>query len=149
MGTNIFHAYTIKGEAEEIYSPKFHYQGMQMLGINKTIGTNETAWPPPISAFSATRIRASNENVLSVETSNDLFNKIHKLIDNSIQGNMHSVLTDCPHREKLGWLEQDQLTIEPVGLGYDLEAYGTDLVRTIADSQAEDIPGMIPTTSPE
>ena len=86
MGTNIFHAYTIKGEAEEIYSPKFHYQGMQMLGINKTIGTNESyPWPPPVSAFSATRIRASNENVLSVSTSNDLFNKIHRNIDNSIQ----------------------------------------------------------------
>ena len=62
---------------------------------------------------------------------------------------MHSVLTDCPHREKLGWLEEVHLTIEPVALGYDIEAYGTDLVRTIADSQTADVPGMIPTSAPE
>lgn len=59
------------------------------------------------------------------------------------------MLTDCPHREKLGWLEQDHLVFDPVAMGYDIEAYGVDLMHTIADSQAPDIPGLIPTTAPE
>ena len=63
---------------------------------------------------------------------------------------MHSVLTDCPTREKLGWLEQDHFVFEPVARGYDIQAYGHDFVRTMADSQAQWGPkGMIPATAPE
>lgn len=94
-------------------------------------------------------IRAANEVVLETSTSSNLFNGIHRIIDRSIQGNMHSVLTDCPHREKYGWLEQDHLVFEPVALGYDIQAYGDDLLRTIIDAQAEDVPGLIPDFAPE
>ena len=31
--------------------------------------------------------------------------RIHRLIDMAILSNMVSILTDCPQREKLGWLE--------------------------------------------
>ncbi|RYP82234.1 hypothetical protein DL769_001728 [Monosporascus sp. CRB-8-3] len=138
----IFDAYTIKGEGSEVYSPKFLYHGMQYVGVNLT-------WTPSASDMTGSVIRASNGRVLEVSTSNELFNGIHKIIDRSIQSNMHSVLTDCPHREKYGWLEQDHLVFEPLALGYDLQAYGEDLVRTIADAQAEDVPGLIPDIAPE
>ncbi|KAL1607762.1 hypothetical protein SLS60_002698 [Paraconiothyrium brasiliense] len=148
MGTNIFHAYTIKGAESEVYSPKFIYHGMQYLGINLTLGS-DIIWAPKASDMSMTVIRASNEQVLEASTSDKLFNGIHSNIDRSIKSNMHSVLTDCPHREKLGWLEQDHLVFDPVAMGYDIEAYGLDFMRTIADAQAPDIPGLIPTTAPE
>jgi alpha-L-rhamnosidase len=38
--------------------------------------------------------------------SNELFNRIHTLVRWAQRSNLVSVLTDCPHREKLGWLEQ-------------------------------------------
>ena len=41
--------------------------------------------------------------------SNDLLNRIHALIDAAMRSNLQHVLTDCPHREKLGWLEQFHL----------------------------------------
>lgn len=94
-------------------------------------------------------IRAANEPVLSIHTSNELFNSIHKIIDRSIQGNMYSVLTDCPHREKLGWLEQNQFVFHPLAMGYDLESYGRDMVLMMADAQASDVPGLIPDIAPE
>jgi alpha-L-rhamnosidase len=63
---------------------------------------------------------------------------------------MHSVLTDCPHREKLGWLEQDHLVFEPLARGYDIQAYGHDFMRTIADAKAQWGPkGMITAIAPE
>ena len=37
--------------------------------------------------------------------SNDLLNKTQRLIGWGIKSNMVSYLTDCPHREKLPWLE--------------------------------------------
>lgn len=118
------------------------YHGFQFLGVN-------TTWEPSLDDMTGFVIRAANELVLNVTTSSDLLNNIHKMIDRSIQGNMHSVLTDCPHREKYGWLEQDHLVFEPLALGYDFQAYGDDLIRTMADAQAEDVPGLIPDIAPE
>ena len=62
---------------------------------------------------------------------------------------MYSVLTDCPHREKYGWLEQDHLVFEPLALGYDIQAYGDDMIRTMAEAQAGDVPGLVPGIAPE
>ena len=62
---------------------------------------------------------------------------------------MHSVLTDCPHREKYGWLEQDHLVFEPLALEYDIQAYGDDMIRTMAEAQAGDVPGLVPGIAPE
>lgn len=62
---------------------------------------------------------------------------------------MHSVLTDCPHREKYGWLEQDHLVFEPLALGYDIQAYGDDMICTMAEAQAGDVPGLVPGIAPE
>ncbi|RYP21635.1 hypothetical protein DL765_002096 [Monosporascus sp. GIB2] len=101
----IFDAYTIKGVGPEVYSPKFLYHGMQYIGVN-------LAWTPSASDMTGSVIRASNERVLEVSTSNELFNGIHRIIDRSIQ-------------------------------------VGEDLVRTMADAQAEDVPGLIPDIAPE
>lgn len=141
-GGPTFDAYTLSGASLQSYSPQFLYHGFQYLGVN-------TTWEPSLEAMEGIVIRAANEPVLGFSTSSELFNGIHNIIDRSIQGNMHSVLTDCPHREKYGWLEQDHLVFEPVALGYDIQGYGDDLVRTMADAQAEDVPGLIPDIAPE
>ena len=60
---------------------------------------------------------------------------------------MYSVLTDCPHREKLGWLEQTHLVFGPVAFGYDVADYFRDLVRIIAEAQTEE--GLVPGVAPE
>ncbi|KAJ5000854.1 hypothetical protein K4K48_002086 [Colletotrichum sp. SAR 10_66] len=68
------------------------------------------------------------------------------------QSNMYSVLTDCPHREKLGCLEQDHLLFDLLARRFDLQAYGYNLMHTIADAQAQygaNSEGLIPTTAPE
>jgi hypothetical protein len=76
-----------------------------------------------------------------------MFNQIHSLIDWAIRSNMASVLTDCPHREKLGWLEQAHL------MQYSLQ-YRYNLVRLywkiMEDMRASQLPnGCIPTIAPE
>ncbi|CAH0057566.1 unnamed protein product [Clonostachys solani] len=141
-GKPIFNAYTLSNSSSQIYSPKFLYHGFQYLGVN-------TTWEPSLDDLEGFVIRAANEANVDFSSSSDHFNSIHKIIDRSIQSNMHSVLTDCPHREKLGWLEQNHLVFEPVALGYDIQSYGDDHVRIMADAQAQDVPGLIPDIAPE
>lgn len=138
-GSPIWDAYTSNGTAGT-YSPKFMYHGMRYLGVNLTS-------EPSASALTALVIRTSADSVGSVQTSDSMLNSIHKIIDRAIQSNLYSVMTDCPHREKFGWLEQTQLVFDPVTRGYDIQAMGKGVVQTIADSLVAT--GLIPDIAPE
>ena len=60
---------------------------------------------------------------------------------------MVSVLTDCPHRERLGWLEQYHLNGPSLRYEFDLAALYTKGMNDMADSQTED--GLVPDIAPE
>ena len=57
---------------------------------------------------------------------------------------MQSVFTDCPHREKLGWLEQDHLCGPGLLYNYDLTGFVPQTLQNIADAQHAN--GAVPTT---
>lgn len=139
-GFPIYDGYTFATDDWETFSPKFMYHGFRYLQVNLTS-------EPSSSDLVGLRIRASAEQVGNFSCSNSLLNSIHSIIDKSIQSNMYSVLTDCPHREKFGWLEQSHLVYGPLEQNYDILAVGRALVRAIAEAQTLD--GLIPDIAPE
>lgn len=139
-GTPIYDAYTFASSNAETYKQKFMYHGLQYLMVNLTT-------TPKASDLVGYVIRTDNEVVGTLDTSNSLFNNIHKIIDRSVQSNMFSVLTDCPHREKWGWLEESQLVFDAFARAYDVQAFGKNFARTIANAQTSS--GLIPSTAPE
>ena len=78
---------------------------------------------------------------------NNLFNRIHALVRWAQRGNMMSLMTDCPQREKRGWLEQDHLNGPALRYEFDLAQLFTKQMNDMADSQLTD--GHMPTTAPE
>lgn len=60
---------------------------------------------------------------------------------------MVSVLTDCPHREKLGWLEQYHLNGPAIRYEFDVTRIFGKGMRDMADSQTS--LGLIPNIAPE
>jgi hypothetical protein len=60
---------------------------------------------------------------------------------------MVSIMTDCPHREKLGWLEEDHLSGPALRYEFDLSRLSGKILNDIADSQCED--GLVPNIAPE
>ena len=58
-----------------------------------------------------------------------------------------SVLTDCPHREKLGWLEEAHLMQYSVQYRYNLARLYEKTFNDMRSTQAAN--GMIPTIAPE
>jgi len=126
--------------AAQSWSPRFSYYGfryVEVQGIHpdsidlKMLHTSSITCRKPTGHF---------------RCSNDTINRIHDLIDRAIRSNLASVLTDCPTREKLGWLEQDYLMLPSIICRYDVKALYTRLMRQIRDAQQED--GMIPTIAP-
>lgn len=138
VGGNIYDAYTSNGQPAT-YQPKFLYHGFRYLSVNLT-------GPPDSSDAVALAIRASSEPVGHFNSSDAMLNSIHRIIDRAIQGNMYSVFTDCPHREKLGWLEQNHLVFDSLALNYDIQAMGRATMKAMVDAQTDE--GMIPTIAP-
>ncbi|MFC7622570.1 family 78 glycoside hydrolase catalytic domain [Microlunatus sp. GCM10028923] len=139
-GSPIFNT-VITGDGPLRWHPRFRYDGFRYVEVQ---GLPEPVGPEAVTALV---VRADNEPVGAFETSVPLINSIHTIIDRAVQGNMYSVLTDCPHREKLGWLEQVHLLFDVVAYNYDVAAYYRELLATIAEAQTED--GLVPDIAPE
>ena len=102
---------------------------------------------PRIVSIEMAHTRNSAPEAGRFETSLPLFNRIDRLVRWAIRSNLASVLTDCPHREKLGWLEQTYLMGEAVHFDYDLFGLYRKQVADIVDAQAEN--GLVPDIAPE
>lgn len=138
----IFH-YTLSGHGEEQWSPQFTYTGFRYAEVSAS-GSGEL---PAIKSFVAQALHDAAPVDGSFTSSDDLLNRIHKLIDAAIENNMVSVLTDCPTREKLGWLEQTHLAATSILYNYDLSALYRKMARDMRDAQLPS--GMVPAIAPE
>ncbi|MEV5663811.1 family 78 glycoside hydrolase catalytic domain [Streptomyces flaveolus] len=140
VGGPLWDTYTTGGDGSETWHPRFSYHGFRYLEL-KGLPENATV------TVRGKVLHTDNASSGDFTSSNQLVNGIHSIIRRSIEGNMMSVLTDCPSREKLGWLEQNQLLFPVLTGNYDMEAYFRKLVRDMSDAQTED--GLIPSTVPE
>ena len=141
--TPVVFNYTLAGNGAEHWTPQFTYTGFRYAEVEVS-GKGSL---PEVRQFEGQGIRDAVSVDGSFESSNDLFNRIHKLIDTAIQNNMVSVLTDCPTREKLGWLEQTHLAGPSILYNYDLALLYRKMAADMRDSQTAD--GMVPAIAPE
>ena len=137
----------IKGnDRTETWSPKFFYVGCRYLQVHFTPATTNGALPK-IKSIGGIVIHSASDPVGEFECSNDLFNRTFALVHWAQQNNMVSILTDCPHRERLGWLEEDHLNGPALRYDFDLAQLFTKILNDITDSQLTN--GLVPTTAPE
>jgi hypothetical protein len=130
----------------ETWSPKFFYVGCRYLQLHLTPAETNGALPE-INFAGGSVIHSASDPVGEFQCSNDLFNRTFTLVRWAQQNNMVSILTDCPHREKLGWLEEDHLNGPALRYDFDLAQLFAKIVNDIADSQLTN--GLVPTTAPE
>jgi hypothetical protein len=138
--------YTLRGGGAEIWHPRFSYYGFRYVEVRGATRTASASLPQVLSLkgdFLHDAVATDGE----FSTSDALFDRIHKLIDMAILSNMVSVLTDCPHREKLGWLEQTHLAGASIMQNYDVDPLYRKMADDMADSQLAD--GLVPSIAPE
>ena len=138
--------FTKATDGAETWSPKFFYVGCRYLQVHLTPATTNGELPKIISAKGIV-IHSASEPVGEFACSSDLFNRTFTLVRWAQQNNMVSLLTDCPHRERLGWLEEDHLNGPALRYDFDLAQLFTKIVNDIEDSQLTN--GLVPTTAPE
>ena len=139
--------YTLRGDPDgESWSPKFFYIGCRYLLVECERAT-DVGERPIVSSLESVVVHSASTPVGEFACSNDLFNRIHSLILWAQRSNLVSVMTDCPHRERLGWLEQDYLNGPSLRYEFDLAPLTAKVLNDIADSQLRS--GLVPSIAPE
>jgi hypothetical protein len=138
--------YTKSTAGVEEWTPRFYYAGCRYYEAVFRPAAPRGAMPR-LDSLTAAVVSSASDPVGVFECSNPLFNRIHKLIRWAQRSNMVSILTDCPHRERLGWLEQTHLNGPALRYEFDLAQLATKMLNDIADSQLHN--GLVPATAPE
>ena len=135
-----YYIYTLRGgeEPSETWHPRFSYYGYRYLQVEGNLEV--------LKKVESCFVYNSAQKTGSFECSNQLFNDAYRLIDRAIRSNWQSVWTDCPHREKLGWLEQDWLNGEGLVANYDCRSMIEQTMQQIADAQFPN--GALPEIAP-
>lgn len=138
--------YTKATDKTEEWFPQFYYVGCRYLQAELTPAKPGDKLPA-ITSLEGVIVHSDAAPIGEFACSNPLLNRIRDLVRWAQRANMVSVLTDCPHREKLGWLEQYHLNGPAIRYEFDLARMFTKGMNDMADAQTDT--GLIPNIAPE
>jgi alpha-L-rhamnosidase len=146
LGGTAWWQYTLVGDGNEYYFPKFFYQGGRYLQVElfPAVGENKV---PEIIELNGIVVHTSADSIGKFSCSNDLFNRIYSLVRWAQRSNLMSIITDCPTREKMSWLEQYHLNGPSLRYNFDLLPLYRKGMGDMADVQYEN--GLITNIAPE
>ncbi|MBA4248400.1 MAG: hypothetical protein C0444_08930 [Microbacterium sp.] len=136
-GSPIYDSLVIPPATSGDWHPRFTYHGFRYVELQ---GADDVG-------VKAMVVRASNASVGEFTSSDAFLAALHDVSVRAVQGNMFSVFTDCPHREKLGWIEQLYLCFDLLVRNFDCEAHLRDSLHHIRRAQLPN--GAIPNIAPE
>lgn len=131
--------YTLNGNGDESWHPRFVYHGFRYVGV-------ETDGPCEILSLAACKVGTAVEEVGDFTSSSEALNDIHRRMRRSLRANLVGFPTDCPTREKQGWTGDALYGCEAMLYNYRAESVYVDWLRTLVDVQRPN--GQLPAKSP-
>jgi alpha-L-rhamnosidase len=134
--------YTLRGEGEEIYEPRFTFHGFRYVEVRGYPGTSSD------DAVTGIVIHSDMPPSGSFECSNGLVNQLQHNIQWGQKGNFVDIPTDCPQRdERLGWTGDAQVFTRTATFNLDVSGFFTRWLQTLEDSQSAN--GAYPPFAPD
>lgn len=134
--------YYLKGEGVEFYEPKFTWHCFRYVELTGCPGK------PDLESIEGIVVHSDVEQSGEFSCSNSLFNDIQHIYRWAHLSNMHSSIpSDCPHRERLGYTGDGQLTAETSMYSFWMPQFYTKWINDISDAQNSDS-GFVPHTAP-
>lgn len=133
--------YTAKGDALEVFEPKFSYKGFAYIQIFNYPGELT------IDDLVIYRIRNDVETTGQFESSNELINDLHQMMLTTVLNNLQGKPTDTPVWEKNGWLGDFNVGMTSMTYNYDMRLMSENFVEIIEScfEQYGLVPPMVPT----
>ncbi len=133
--------YTLSGEGEEVYEPRFTFMGFRYVEV--------TGFPGELRPENLTGVVIHSDMTPTgtYESSNPLLNQLQHNIRWGQKGNFVDVPTDCPQRdERLGWTGDAQAFCRTAAFNYDVAAFFTKWLKDVSADQRPggEIPVVVP-----
>lgn len=121
--------YTCRGDGVEVWEPRFTYHGFRYVEV--------TGLPGALSGDLLTGVAVHTDFAPAGEfaCSDALLNRLHETARWTLRSNLHGVPTDCPARERCGWLGDAHTITEVTLLNFDAgtfwRKYHRDILQTL------------------
>ena len=133
--------YTLKGTGEEVYEPRFTFQGFRYVAVDGYPGD------PTIYDLTGVVIHSDMPRTGAFETSDTLLNQLQQNIVWGQKGNFVDIPTDTPARdERLGWTGDAQAFSPTAAFNFNVANFFTRWLRGLSADQGE--AGNYPVISP-
>jgi alpha-L-rhamnosidase len=122
--------YVLKGGGEERYEPHFTFHGFRYVELIGYPGE------PDLTTLTGKVIHSDTPVTGSLETSDDMVNRLYANITWGQRGNFLSVPTDCPQRdERLGWTGDAQIFARTASYNMDVSRFFAKYMGDMIDCQ--------------
>ena len=122
------------------WSPRFSYYGFRYIILSGIRDVNQVQ-VKAVFVHQDVAVRSS------FSCSNNKVNQLFQIGQNATLCNMFYSLTDCPTREKLGWMNDAQASIHQILTDFESEKFFGKWFVDICDAMKENgqLPGIVPT----
>ncbi|MBQ7121865.1 MAG: family 78 glycoside hydrolase catalytic domain [Clostridia bacterium] len=124
------------------YEPKFSYKGFKYIQIDGV----EALTSDDITIY---RIANDVEIISDFSCSDEMLNKLHRIMRNTLLNNFQGKPTDTPVWEKNGWLGDANCALPIMMMNFDMSTYLESFVDIMADCLHEygSVPVIVPSAS--
>jgi alpha-L-rhamnosidase len=130
--------YICRGDAGgESWEPRFTYHGFRFAALR---GWTRKPKPENLSGVVVHSAVAPNGEF---HCSHRFLNTLYEMARRTLLGNLHGVPTDCPARERCGWLGDAQIMAEFAICNFNMEKFWRKYMDDIATSSVNGVPSMI------
>ncbi len=131
--------YYLSGQGVEKWSPSFTYHGFRYVEVRADR-------PVDLKDLTAVYFHTQARSVGRFHCSEPLLNTIWEMTRRTFCNNFHSIVTDCPTREKNGWTADGYLAIDISLLNFDNYRFYEKWCDDLADNIRDDgrISGILP-----
>ena len=128
-----------------VFEPRHSTKGFQYVRIEGHPGPLD-----PASLMSVV-VHTDLTRIGEFECSDDRVNRFHRAADWSFRGNACEVPTDCPTRERSGWVGDWQLYVGTAAELYDVHDFSAKWLHDLAADQLESgaVTNIVPDPSPD
>jgi alpha-L-rhamnosidase len=129
--------YTCNGNGEESWEPRFTYHGFRYVEMRGFPGK------PSPDNIEGIVVHTSVKKTGEFLCSDTMINRLHNTALWTELSNLYGIPTDCPHRERCGWLGDAFLTSDMTMYNFDMPLFWSKFLDDIETSRKGGMPPNI------
>ena len=122
--------YVCTGKGKEKWTPRFTYHGFRYLELSGAATQPEKDW------LKAVVVHTDVERIGTFECADPQINRLHELAVRTMLSNIHGLPTDCPHRERCGWLGDAHAVAPFESMNYGMNNFWMKYMGDVSSSSS-------------